>query len=236
MSEILPLVIFIISSILSVLFVGGIIYLIVSLIKNKDEKSKFKISTSLLLNIYLYAISFITLILAVFGGATAIKAGLSYIVDIPFGYNLETVNRIDPAIYGEKEMYEVRECYQGEPTDINGTDYCFDAQQREKDIVNGVTLFVSMLLIFALHQYGIRILKKRYDSIDRIYTFASLVVYGILGVVVIPMAIYQSMNYLLISSDTANLEAPGMAIGLAVLTLPLWIAFLRRNIKERDTE
>lgn len=235
MSDVFPIAISIISLLVPVLFIGGIAYIIVSLIKNKDEKNKFKITTSLLLNIYLYVMSFITLLLAVFGGALAIKSGLSSIVGIPFGYTLQSLNRpVEPDLYNEKGIYEVPDCYIGQPTDINGTEYCFDSQQRDKDLVNGVTLFVSMVLIFALHQFGISKLQKKYPAIEKIYIFTSLIVYGILGVIVIPMSIYQTMNYFIFSEDVSSLEAPAMVIGLAVLSLPLWIGFLLKNLKEKD--
>jgi hypothetical protein len=232
MSDIFPIIIMIFSFIIPLLILGGIAYFIISLIKNKDKENKFQITSSLLLNIYLYTISFITLLLAVFGGALAIKSGLSSLVGIPFGYYVESLDQED---YNRKSFDDLPLCYFGVPTDIEGRMYCFDPEQREKDIVNGVTLFISMILIYALHQVGISKLKTKYFGIEKIYMFLSLAVYGIMGVIVIPMSIYQTMNYFLFKgNDFSSIEAPAMVIGLALLSVPLWVGFLLKNLKQSD--
>lgn len=243
MSEISGIVISLVALFIPVLIGGVIIYIIVQAItKNKDGKdTKFKLSAKTLFQIYLYLISFLTLLIAVIGGATAIKAALSYQFGIPFSYTLYKGNSFaetkmyDPTL--ELEKFKV--CQDGEPITIGGSDYCINYQQQTTDLVNGVTIFVSMLVLFAIHQYAISNIaqKERLQWLSKIYTFASLIVYSIIGLITIPVSIYQLTNYLITDIENYSYstpEAPAMAIAMVILSLPLWIYFLGKTSNLKD--
>jgi len=245
MSTIIGVVISIVAVMIPILIGGAIIYLIIQAVKNKggkDEKSvSFKISAKTLFQVYLYLISFLTLIIAVIGGATAIKAGLSYQFNIPFSYTLykgssfAETKKYDPSV--ERESFEV--CQEGEVLTVGSADYCFNYAQQTTDLVNGLTIFISMLILFAIHQFAISKIdgKKRLQWLEKLYIFVSLILYSIIGLVSIPTSIYQLTNYLLTKPENYSYstpEAPAMAIAMVLLSLPLWIYFLGKTSNLKD--
>lgn len=203
--------------IVPIAIVGTVVYMIVQSAKNKD--AKFKISAKTLFQIYLFLISFLTLIIAVIGGATAIKAALSYQFGIPFSYTLYKAND-----FAETKIY-----------DPNLT------RLQKTDLINGITIFISMVILFAIHQFAISRIKgkEKLQWLYKLYTFASLILYSIIGLVSIPTSIYQLTNFLLAEPEKyvhSTPEAPAMALGVAILSVPLWIYFLKKtsDIKDED--
>lgn len=221
--------------------IGVIVYIIISMNKNKDSNNKFKLSSKILLQIYLYALSFITLGVAVIGGSIALRAIASYQFDVPFAYTLEKVNTDWKEVeYGNNlEDYKYEECYSGSPVTYYNTQFCFDSNQRKSDLINGVTLLLSMSILFLIHQYAIYKIPQEsiIDWIKKIYIFASLIVYSIVSVIAIPTAIYQLVNYILfeVDKDTyTTYPAPAMAIAIVLLAVPLWLYFLRETTKLKE--
>ncbi len=245
MSEVTGIVISIVAVIIPIVIGGAVIYLIIQAVKNKGEKDgknvNLKISAKTLYQVYLYLISFLTLIIAIIGGATAIKAGLSYQFGIPFSYTLYKGNSFveikmyDPT--ADQESFQI--CQEGEVLAIGTTDYCVNYQQQTTDLVNGLTIFVSMLILFAIHQFAISKIdgKKRLQWLEKLYIFVSLILYSIIGLVSIPTSIYQLTNYLLTKPENYSYStpaAPAMAIAMVLLSLPLWIYFLGKTSNLKD--
>lgn len=242
MSNIMGFLVLFFGVALAVLAIGVVVYIIVVMIKKKeDKKFSFKISPKALLQIYLYAISFLTLGIAVIGLSTTIRATLSYPFGIQFSYTLQRANDLTEAQKFDTTVKPetFQECYQGEVQTLNGTDFCVDTSQRKTDLINGITLFVSMSILFAIHQYAISKIEKKkiLGWLHKFYTFAGLILYSIVSIIAIPTSIYQLTNYLLFEPDTSiysTPQAPAMAIAVTVIALPLWIYFLQKtmNLKE----
>lgn len=216
------------------LFVAGVIFLIVKMVRNKDKAEKpFNLTINLLFKIYLYIISFITLIVAVYGGALLVKSGSSYLFGIPFSYDLVTTNVADENNYG------LPECYSGSKMVINNQNVCFNENDRKQDLVNGITFFTSMIILFVLHQIALVKLEKKNPTplLKKIYTFVSLVLYSMVGVIIIPTAIYQLTTYLMYRvSDVTSYTAPATSIGILIMVLPLWVLFLVRTTRMKEEE
>lgn len=238
--EMIGIVVSLISMLVPVVALGVIIYIIVVVSKKKESNTKFKLSSKMLLQIYLFSLSFLTLGIAVIGGATAIKSSLSYYFDIPFSYTLQRVNTYDPYLEYEKPLEgELEKCYEGTPVTYFDKEFCFDTNQRKSDLVNGITLFVSMVILFSIHRYAISRLKEKeiFGWLKKIYIFASLILYSIVSIIAIPTAIYQTTNYFLFESGSnmySTPSAPATSIAVAVLSVPLWIYFLRETTKLKD--
>lgn len=222
------------------LVVGGVIYLIVRLVRNRDNNEKpFKLTINLLFKFYLYIISFITLLVAVYGGMLLIKSGASYAFGIPFSYDLYVANNEETAVKDDSTDYVVPTCYDGEKISLNNQNVCFNENTRKQDLINGATFFVSMLILFGLHQFALVRLEKKSSTpwLKKVYTFASLVLYSVIGVIIIPTAIYQLTTHLIYrSSDITLYTAPGTAIGLLIMVLPLWIFFLVKTTKMKEED
>jgi hypothetical protein len=242
MNDMLGVVFFALWIIIPASVIGTVIYLIYSLSRNKGNTKPMKITSKTLFQIYLYLISIITLGLTVLGGATAIKAGLSFQYDIPFSYTLYKASSFaEEKIYNpEMRIDGFQECYEGEAIDAYGKKFCFDYSTRVSDLINGITLFTSMSILFLIHQFALSRIseEKRIHGLKKIYTFASLIIYSLIGIISIPTAIYQFANYLVFDAQNISHStptAPAMAIALAILSLPLWIFFLFKvsNMKEK---
>ncbi len=241
MDEIYPILFMIFSLLGTFLVIGGVIYFIVRLVKSKNNEEKpFNITINLLFKIYLYIISFITLIVAVLGGMLLIKAGASYAFGIPFSYDLYEATDITAEAIKDPDMqYIAPECYEGETMVIGDQKVCFNEDLVKQDLINGGTFFISMLILFGLHQFALSRLEKKSTTgwLKKAYTFLSLILYSVIGVVIIPTAIYQLATHLLYRTDDVTLySAPGTAVGILIMTLPLWIYFLVKTTKMKDED
>ena len=195
-----------------------------------------KITGSTLLKIYLYLISLITLTVALFSGANIVKAGVSYFTPKQFSYYLYKANDGEAIEQSVKDGYELEECYSGDVIELEGGKYCWDENERKQDLVNGIAIFSSMMILFGLHQFYIKKTKKTETPrwLIKSYTILSLLVYSITGIIAIPTAIYQTTNYFL-TEDLANLMyAPAYAISLVILVLPLWYIFFNKTQNLKD--
>lgn len=246
MEETMSIIFFLFSIIGSILVIGAIVYIIITMIKNNDEKkTKFKLSPKILLQIYLYVISFLTLAIAVIGISLAIKAGTSYFFDLPFSYTLQKANT-----YNENSVefestpkgdipIDFEECYNGKKIQEYGKDFCFDSSQRKSDLITGISLFISMTLLFVIHQYAISKIKLENSILwlKKLYTFLSLILYSIAGLIVIPTSIYLVTNYFLfeIAEDTYSTPpAPAMALAFMIFIIPLWVYFLKKTTQLKE--
>jgi hypothetical protein len=120
---------------------------------------------------------------------------------------------------------------------IEGNKYCWDESTRKEGLINSVTVFITMVSLFLIHQLGIKRTEKikTPELIIKGYTFISLMIYSITGIIAIPTAIYQMMNYLITKVGQYSTQyAPAYSIGLVILTLPLWYIFFRKmeNLKD----
>lgn len=226
---------------LSILAIGGIIYIITNM-KKENQKTNFRISSQALLQIYLYLISSITLGILVIGIGLTSKAILSYKVSIPFSYSLSKANDKEEIIKYEGAVGEdFKECYQGEVMELYGGRYCFDEAERENELIVGISLTLSMLILFAIHQFAISKVKKekRIPIIKNIYTFLSLLLYSVIGLITIPLSIYLLTTYFLVKPDLTSYytpPGPAMACTLMLLSIPLWIYFLRKTVPLKGKE
>lgn len=233
--EMLSIIFSIIGITIPILVIGVVVYIIVVMTKNKEGNIKFKLSTKTLLQIYLYVISFLTLGIAVIGGSIAIKSSLSYVFGTPFSYTLQKVTEYDAMM----KPVDFQECYTGESTQFYNQDFCFDPTQRKTDLINGLTLLISMSLLYILHQYALSKIDKEklIPWLGKIYTFGSLILYSIVSIIAIPTAIYNLTNYLLFEAGTniySTPDSPAMAIAVALISIPLWIFFLNKTTQLKE--
>ena len=237
MSDSFGVVIFVVSALLSLLVAAGAIYFIFYLVKNKDKG--IKITTDSLLKVYLYLISFITLLVAVGGASVFLNSALSYKFGIPFSFNLEETN-----VYYDKEIsepvekdYVQPECYTGELTEIDGQKVCFSKESQKQGFVNGLTIAISMVILFLIHRFGIFMSEKKSVLfwLKKTYTFVSLIVFSIVGVVTIPIAAYQLSTYAFSRpEDITLIDPPGLALSVVVFVLPIWIYFLVSTMRLQE--
>lgn len=237
MSTLFPVIFAIFSILGALLVVGGVVYTIIYFSKKK-KADKFSISVDLLLKIYLYVISIATLAIAVVGGTMLLKSASSYAFGIPFAYNTYKSNVEQQFIEKDSDV-QIPDCYEAKKTSINGQEVCFNEDQIKQDLINGGTIFFSMAILFAIHMIGIKMIEKKNvtEWLRKAYIFISLILYSLIGIVTIPIAIYQLSTHLLYRvEDITKYEAPATALSLLILVLPLWIYYLIQTTKLRNKD
>ena len=237
MSEAFGVVFFVLSALLSLLGVVGVVYFIFFLVRNKDKD--IKITTDTLLKVYLYLITFVTLFVAVGGATVFLNSAFSYKFGIPFSFKLEKTNQYYDKSLSEpsKPDYMGPECYMGNPTVIEDQTVCFDKEAQKQGLINGLTIAISMILLFVMHRVGIFFAEKKKIMywLKKTYTFTSLIVFSVVGVVTIPIAAYQLATFLFSRpEDITMINPPGIAVATVIFVLPLWIYFLISTIKLKE--
>jgi hypothetical protein len=196
---------------------------------------KIEFSPRTLFHIYLQVLSIVTLALTAIGASIVLKVGASYLFNIPFSYSLPKVNSYeDYQKYEKDSQEEYSECYSGNPIKFYNEKFCFDSSQRKTDLVSGVTMFLSMLILYVVHRFIISKEQNIVQWLQKLYTFVSLIAYSIVCIIAIPVSIYLLTNYLLFepSKDMYMTPSqPGMALAITIVTIPLWIYFLTRTTK-----
>lgn len=236
MSEIVGVTVMLLSTLVPFVIAGVIIYFLVT--KNKEKK--IEISTDMLFQAYLHIISFLSLGIALIGAVTTIRGTLSYPFGIPFSYRLYKGSRFEEISAYESDIREEDfiECDGAKSVTIENNLYCFDGGQKA-DMINGLAVLVSMLIIFSLHQYALSKIKKeeKIKWLDKTYTFLSLIAYSIVGLIAIPVATYQLITFFTTTVTEYGYqtpEAPATAIGVVLFTLPLWLLFLKKSQKSTE--
>lgn len=219
--------------------VGTVVYILIPLSKSKGKKKIF--TSKNLLHFYLYLISFASLIIGVVALAVALNGWFGHKYSPEFSFNLETPTTM--YVPDEKIDYidpDFKECYKGELTEIDGQKVCFDKQQAKKDVINGLSVAIPMIILFLIHRLSIYYIERQgtsTENLKKIYHFASLILFSIGGLIAIPVAIYQLLNYLNFRpEDVTMIDPPGLAVAFVILVVPVWILFLVKTIKMNDSE
>ena len=219
------------------LAIGVLIYIIINM-KKEQKTPNLKISSHTLLQLYLYLISFITLGVLVIGIGLTSTGSLSSKISIPFSYTLSTANKEKDSIdYRDSE--EFQECYSGEVMRFYNEDFCFDKSERKTELVTGISLIVSMSLLFGMHRYAISRISKQKSIvwIKKAYLFFSLLLYSLLTIILIPLTIYLLTSFFLFEPSPDmyySPSAPAMSTATMITTIPLWIYFLKKTTELKE--
>ena len=181
--------------------------------------TKDVLAAGVLLRFYLYIASFVTLVVLV-AGLTYLLTGLFSLGSREFSYS-RIVRPISPV---------------AAPT-VNSNDAQFDQQeldrqrdQQSTDLLRGGTLAVIGGLLFSVHA----ILRRRgaaevsiEGNFRRGFLMVGLVTFGLVGLVALPIGVYQTLRFFLIAPPaTQQRVAPGNTLATAVVLTPLWICYL----------
>ena len=94
------------------------------------------------------------------------------------------------------------------------------------------------MIIFSIHVYGRRAVKNKgdeesVDTIRRVYLFFMLIVCSLIGLITLPMAIYQSIHYQIADRHYRYINSiPSTAIAVALVFVALWIFYMIKVLKE----
>ncbi len=197
-------------------------------------------------------------------GLGLIDKNFSYTYDNAAGNYDDGTTKPMPPIYYENESYDYYDtvqnntvqdnttviiektnesyyCYNDdqELINVNGKYYCHNPLAIQLDLINGITIVVSTLLIFIMH--FILLFKIEHDepsmNLRKYFIFGNLMVYSLMGIVTLPIAIYSLFNYLLMTTKPVVYnDVPGGILAFVVFTLITWAIWLIAMLKNRNTK
>jgi uncharacterized membrane protein YedE/YeeE len=186
--------------------------------------TKDMLAAGVLLRFYLYIASFVTLVVLV-AGLTYLLTGLFSLGSRDFSYT----HFVQPAPPPNA------------PATVNNAQFNqqqLDAQQDHQttDLLRGATLAVVGGLLFGIHV----ILRRRgapEESVEgnfrRGFLMVGLVTFGLVGLVALPVGIYQTLKFFLIAPlATQERVAPGNTLATGLVLTPLWIYYLAALTKQ----
>jgi len=215
-----------------VVLLAFVSFLVAAIVYFRSEREPETLQRRFLPRFYAYTMLFISSLIILIGGGLLLKALLSYPLGMEFSY------RAQP-IYAEVEpgkMYM-------EPPPFEGIEY--REEERLRDLLNGGASFVMGGLFLALHWA----LRNRVESqkerplsfLNRAYLMVSGVVYGGLSLVMLPMGIYQLIEFYLVPRGDPeqtlwSWPIPGDTLGYALVALILWLWVLPQLFRSLGLE
>ncbi|MBT4512661.1 MAG: hypothetical protein HOC20_10690 [Chloroflexi bacterium] len=110
----------------------------------------------------------------------------------------------------------------------------FDGGEIANDASLGFTLITTGSIICALHICGRRVLERKLvqaaSGLRRVYLFIMLGITSITGLIALPLAANDTINYLM--EESRYRDDPSEQLAVTVVFLPLWAYYLFATIRE----
>ena len=231
-----------------VVLLAFVSFVVAAIVYFRSEREPEALQRRFLPRFYAYAMLFVSSLTLLIGGGLLLKAALSYPLGMGFSY------RAQP-IYTEVEVRPVQVAPTeppappptpvpvSKPPAFEGIEY--REEERLRDLLNGATLVGVGALFFALHW----ILRNRVESqeerplsfLNKAYLMVSGVVYGGLSLVLIPMGLYQLIEFYFVPRGDPeqtlwSWPIPGDTLGYALVALVLWLWILPQLFKSLGGE
>ncbi|MBT3942412.1 MAG: hypothetical protein HOC77_00445 [Chloroflexi bacterium] len=109
--------------------------------------------------------------------------------------------------------------------------------ERAKDegLIQGFSFLFIGVLIWGSHFAGRRWLESDEEKgslLNRIYLVLITVVFGIITIVLLPQAVFETFRYVVLDPvDAFNTDQPGQKLALSITTLPIWLLYLYAVIR-----
>ncbi|MCC7290093.1 hypothetical protein IT417_02485 [bacterium] len=226
-----------------VLIISLVVAAVVVGIRMFKDKGKNLFTMKMLWVAYLYIMCLISLMLFLYGGIRFTTAIFAHYTSAQFSYQTYEYVTPIPEPGTDKPLmepgYDILKDPDQKLIEVDGKKYTYNYGEYKADMVDGLVMFFSLLIIYAIHRYLVSKADTDKDSFMRkIYDFIGLAQYGILSIIAIPSGIYALVKYLM---DDINLSSytrpvPGTAIALLLFVVPAWIIFMLRMIKENKTK
>lgn len=254
MDAVMGIIIMLVGGLISLLPIIGIVILVVMLLKKnntnpQDAKKPQQpiFSFKNLLKVYLYSIVSLSILIGLIGFTFVGKALLG-MADSNFSYGLatayedyteKTYDYYVPTIQPTPTTSNNYSCYDTKTSLVKIGDkfYCQNTSENKMDLINGITIIISTTIILVMHLVLLYKFEKDSPSnnIRKFFIFCNLMVYSLTAIITLPIAIYQTFNYILIAEKPVDVySAPGGIVAFVIFTMIVWIAWLIIMMKNRD--
>ncbi|MEP7103349.1 MAG: hypothetical protein ABI721_01405 [Candidatus Dojkabacteria bacterium] len=215
--------------------IGGVSFLTGRL---KDSHPR-KISVGRILQVYYYGICLLSIVFIATGLISILRATMSYIGGYQFSYQVNNYYQPTPV---DSKPIAPDATYLGDNQSlitINSNQYIVNTTAQREELVIGVSLLVSSLIIFALHILLNILFIKRisgpvspYSLIAKTYNFTLLAIFSLSSLILIPTSIYQIVNYILDNGKviTYTSPVPGEYLSGAIIVSIFWLYYLVKCI------
>lgn len=212
---------------------GGIALVVVLFFQRGREG--IDLSPRGVLRLYLYLASLAGIVVLTLGMASAASFGLARVAGDTFVYGGEV--RPMPA--------EVRKCPPGatgcvepSPEEIARAQRLEESsreRRRNEDLIRGATFASFGALFWGAHWLARRSLgegEPGMAALRRGYLMLGTVVFGLATIVLLPTGIYQGLSNVLLPSSEFTFRQGADALGGGIVSLPVWLLFLRLVVRE----
>jgi len=232
-----------------VVLLAFVAFLVAAIVYSRSEKEPDSLQRRFLPRFYAYAMLFISSLIILIGGGLLLKAAFSYPLGIEFSYQGQP-------IYTEFEVVEVQPVPPTEPPPpiptpvpewkpptFKGIEY--REEERLRDLLSGTASVLMGTIFLALH-WALRNRvenreERRLSFLNRAYLMVSGIVYGGLSLVMLPMGLYQLVEFYFVPRGDPeqtfwSWPIPGDTLGYALVALVLWLWILPQLFKSLGGE
>lgn len=219
-------------SMIPVFILGVIISLIVYAVKKKQLVStEVAFTPHFILKIYVYFMILASIVVFVAGASFLLNGLFAKQVGDAFSYRPEYVN------------VPVELDATGNPKYVEPT-YAIPPQAMQRDLIRGLTMVSFGLVILIIHilvAHSVESAEERKRSpLYRIYIVLGLSIFTIGSLISIPVGIYKTLSFYLISQpenlDPYQRLVPGESLSSAIAYLPFWVYFIWALYKLQKTQ
>ncbi len=215
------------------------------LVSRSRQGKPVAISMRFVLLSYFYLISLISLVILVSGLVPLLTAGLTVPLGRDFSYQtFPMVRPISPPPYIEKQPAPAQPSGPTPEQEAQQQQQQQEQEQRQQkanlqdDIISGSSRVLVAGLIWFFHRLGRKMMQKNPAPgaafLDHAYLVILLLIFGIVSLVALPNALYQSVRYYFYApvQQFESRPAPGSSLATAIAFVPFWIYYLKRTILE----
>ena len=205
--------------------IGGVVFFVYYAARARSGETE-SLPLRLLLRVYLYLLSIIGVALLVAGLAGLVQAGLGAAVNEEFSYRAEG---------GTASRSLLSAAGLGIPQPEQSGVEREEALERALDegILRGISVTLVGVVVLGLHVWGRWRLEReneRSGTLNRVYLVLLLVILSVVAVTTLPSAIFDTLRYSILDSNTAEVT-PGGRLAIAMVTVPVWAYYLYATLR-----
>jgi|GEM_PF-1878685 len=110
----------------------------------------------------------------------------------------------------------------------------YDGEEIVDEVTLGFTLLITGVIILLLHVFGRRKVERPEEksptTLRRVYSFFMLAVYSLTSLIILPLAINETILYYV--EDSGHRDDPSWQLAVALVAVPIWIYYLVQVLKE----
>ncbi len=189
-------------------------------------------SPRVLLRLYLYLGSLVSILVLVFGLSQLLGGALGAVApEFTYGVPPQAIPAIEAARPGEPPRPEARAPLRSAEEQ--------NARRTREGLLQGITSAVVGAIFWGVHWYGRRQLEtaeERASLLRRAYFLLGVVIFGVASIVLLPIALYSALRWFLIPVGEFDFrQGVGESLAAALVIVPVWLVYLRIVLRDLRT-